>query len=153
MKLNNINDLLLCYDDANLLYEENYRAKGTVEIIKTVMDENKTYHYVLDGEVAGWISYRLVNDMSILQALYVKREYHGKQVSKELMDFYNNEILKSAVKYSVLSHLKIALWAEKFYKKVGYKDVLEREITNSEQVIEYINLKKRNYSTILIKKI
>lgn len=145
--------ILSCYDDANLLFDEQYRADGTIDIIRQVMQENDTYHYALDGEIAGWISFRQIDEMSILSAIYVKRKYQGKHVAKELMNFYFNKIDKNRVKFSVLSYLSNALWAEKFYRKAGYRNLLEVGSVNSQQVLKYADENQNSFSCVMIKEL
>lgn len=142
--LNNISELLLCYDDANLLFDEAYRAPGTEDIIRDVIQNNQVYHYSIEGEIVGFIGYKLKDTYAILNALYVKRQYHGKKVADELLTHIEEEI---DLDYLLTTYLNMAPWSDKFYRKKGFKDVAPV----NQGIMAYYESKKRPYSTTLIK--
>lgn len=144
-----IQGLLTCYDDANLLFSEESRASGTEKIIKDVLENNQVFHLEIAGEIIGWIAWRTEGSLSHLNALYVLRTYHGKGISDYLMNYYYQECVKSETDYSVLSYLNQAVWAKKYYEKQCYQ-MMDAEHTVFKN---YNKQHQTSYSSVMYKAI
>ncbi len=104
-----------------------------IEVVKRELaDENDWYFFIeVDNVPAGYL--RLKEDYSNfdlmkqwkaleLKRIYIDKEYHGKGLAQELMNFA--ETFAKENKYEVLW---LGVWehnnrAQKFYEKMGFKD-------------------------------
>ena len=141
-----IQGLLHCYDDANQLFPEEIRATGSEKIIEDVLKKNQVFHLEISGEIIGWIAWNTEMSLSHLNALYVLRAYHGKEISDYLMDFYYQKCIESEMNYSVLSYLNQAVWAKKYYKKQCYKMMDQQTIFK-----DYYKQHQTSYSSAMYK--
>jgi len=141
-----IHHLLACYDDANMLFDQVYRADGTEEIIESLLNQNDVYHFIVQGEIVAFIGFSEINDYTVLNALYVKRQYQGKKISDQLLDYMEGKI---KCKQIFVTYLNMALWAGKYYKKKGFVEVEDLEGS----LKAYYDSKVRPYSTTLIKEV
>ena len=99
--------------------------KSCEEFINTSFtDENKTYAIDIDGEYAGSISLKEINqkDKNAEFAISIREKYrgkgYGKKAIKMLLDIAFNELELNKVYLNVLSTNKRAI---ELYKSVGFK--------------------------------
>ena len=149
---NSDNDnLLRCYDNANELYLKDFRAPGTIQIMQDVLENNQTFHVLHNNHLIGWISFHKIGDISILQGLYVMSDWQGKGISNQLIEFYFKKCKKDKIKYSLLSYLNCAEWAENFYKKFDYQHINHIGNEINDVMRNFINKNQTKFSDVLYK--
>ncbi len=81
-----------------------------------------------NNQIAGYISYRVVDDKSELLNFLIHEKYRQKGYGKKLFDFVINELKSEGVKTLILEVRVSNERAIKFYESYGFKEVLT--ITN-----------------------
>ena len=112
---------------------EEYWNKSYDLVKNTYLPQSETYVYTENGDILGFIS---IINKEFIGALFIKREYQGKGIGKELIEFVKSH-------YDVLS---LAVYKENkdavnFYINRGFKSISEQlnEDTNEPEYIMSIN--------------
>lgn len=75
-----------------------------------------------DEEFMGWLRFNLFwDDIPFLNMLYFLEDYRGKGSGSQLVNFWENEMLKNKYKM-VLTSTQSNEQAQFFYRKIGYID-------------------------------
>jgi ribosomal-protein-alanine N-acetyltransferase len=91
-------------------------------------DFSRIYVIEENNQIAGYISYRVVDDKSELLNFLIHEKYRQKGYGKKLFDFVINELKSEGVKTLILEVRVSNERAIKFYESYGFKEVLT--ITN-----------------------
>lgn len=149
-----IQELIDIYDSANLLFESNLRASGTYDIFDKLTDDD-TFILYENNVPKAFISYQVHKSYINIKGLYVKLDCQKNGYGKILLryvenkDYFHKDILDNSPYNNVfiLSVLKNAVWAIKFYETNGYSEISDIQI--SELGLEEIHF--NNWSNVMIK--
>ncbi|MFY7743622.1 MAG: GNAT family N-acetyltransferase [Flavobacterium sp.] len=100
-------------------FEELYELWVKNSINKSFADE--VFVYLHETIIAGFVSYKVVDDYATIGLIAVSKAYQGKGIGKELLYKVENELVKK-----VINELRIPTQEENhhacgFYEKLGYK--------------------------------
>lgn len=103
----------------NRKFEELYELWVKNSINKSFADE--VFVYLHETIIAGFVSYKVVDDYATVGLIAVSKGYQGKGIGKELLYRVENELLKKGI-----NELRIPTQEENhqacgFYEKLGYK--------------------------------
>jgi GNAT superfamily N-acetyltransferase len=107
-------ELLKIYDDANLIFDENFRSPGLIDHFDEIINRDIIYGAFDNDELIGFMSFEECHDYVFIHAMYVLRSYQKLGIGKRLLNeinFYPSIYLKT---------LRNAPWAYNFYKKHGF---------------------------------
>jgi ribosomal protein S18 acetylase RimI-like enzyme len=119
-----------CTEDDMQQYLEQYYNLAQVEA--ELKDEHDLYFFAeADGVPVGYI--RFMEDYTgwqevkqwkslELKRLYVVKEFHGKKIAQQLMDYYINYATQHQYRCLWLGVWEFNMRAQKFYEKYGFKD-------------------------------
>lgn len=119
-----------CTEEDMQLYLEQYYNLPQVQA--ELSDERDMFFFAeVNGEPVGYI--RFMEDYSSwaevkkwksleLKRLYVIKEFHGKKIAQQLMDFYQDYAIKHQYKCLWLGVWEHNMRAQKFYGKYGFAD-------------------------------
>ena len=79
------------------------------------------YVYEFDKKVVAFINYSIIYDRAELNYLYVDREYRGKKIATELMEFFIVDIIDNNCLNATLEVSEKNVNAIKLYKNFGFE--------------------------------
>uniref|UniRef100_UPI00403F258A GNAT family N-acetyltransferase n=1 Tax=Candidatus Enterococcus willemsii TaxID=1857215 RepID=UPI00403F258A len=116
---------------------ENYQGK---QMIQEEID-NGVYYYQLyyDDQAVGYTAYQITADYLYLSKIYIKQEYRGHGLMRQIFDWYD----QLSKELSLKQHLRVNQGNElaiAVYKKRGFKQVREDIVDIGEgfQMVDYI---------------
>ncbi|MDE5974324.1 MAG: GNAT family N-acetyltransferase [Eubacterium sp.] len=83
---------------------------------------NRIIVLIIDGSFAGWLRWNLFwDEIPFMNMLYVLEEYRGKGYGAQLVEFWENEMIKLGYD-KVMTSSQANEFAQHFYRKLGYQD-------------------------------
>lgn len=106
-------------------YDQEHTEKESLEKLKKTHEKNNLHVAKLRGQVVGFIIFVLINNKNKKRAymdeLWIKSNYQGKGIGKELVKFFENFCKEKGVEVAdLISHREAN--AYEFYKKRGYSE-------------------------------
>lgn len=142
--------LLEMYDSGNELFNADDRTPGNREMFEEILSVDDVIIASMDNMEVGFISYNIKKDYTMIDSLYVLKNYQRQGVGKKLLDHCLNMGSDRQTKLYALKVLKIAHWAIAFYLNNGFK-IFE----SNSKVNQYNDILKgipeRNWSLLMYK--
>lgn len=89
---------------------------------KNLIENNQALTFYADGHFAGWLRYNLFwNEIPFMNMLYFLEEYRGKGYGSQMVQFWENEMVKLGYD-KVMTSSQANESAQHFYRKLGYQD-------------------------------
>jgi ribosomal protein S18 acetylase RimI-like enzyme len=116
-------------EDMTLFLQEYFNPERTQRELSN--PEGYYYFAMIDNKPVGYIcfmenydSFPLMKQWKALELnrLYVLKEYHGKGIAQQLMDFMLNYATEKAYEVVWLGVWEHNIRAQKFYRKYGFED-------------------------------
>lgn len=83
---------------------------------------NRIIVLIIDGSFAGWLRWNLFwDEIPFMNMLYLLEEYRGKGYGAQLVEFWENEMIKLGYD-KVMTSSQANEFAQHFYRKLGYQD-------------------------------
>jgi len=107
-------------DDKELLLSKDYHIKEDIWE-ESIRNKHQLIMFV-DGKFAGWLRYNLFwDEIPFMNMLYLIDTYRGKGFGTKLVNFWENEMIKSGYD-KVMTSSQANECARHFYRKLGYQD-------------------------------
>lgn len=82
--------------------------------------------YELENEIVGFINYSIIYDRAELDYIYVDKEYRGKKIASELLQFCLDDVTTSGCTNITLEVNENNTMGIGLYKKFGFQQVAKR---------------------------
>lgn len=93
----------------------------------SIDDFSKIYIYLLDNNIVGFINYSFIYERAELNYIYVVDKFRNNGIGIKLLDFFENDCVKSNIKNITLEVSEDNLPAIKLYIKKNFKTVSIRK--------------------------
>jgi ribosomal-protein-alanine N-acetyltransferase len=109
------------------ILEENFSNPWSDKLLKNKIPFLMQKILLIDGKIAGFAEFKVIEDEADLQIIAIKKEYQRKGYGKLFLSKLLKELKERGIEYIYLEVSEKNTNALHLYKKLGFKEMEKRE--------------------------
>lgn len=129
-----------CFQSANNIFSGNPQTAATEDDIIELLKTATFMVYELDDVIIAWIAFRYIEEIIVIEGLYVNINYQRKGFASRLLNDILSNYTGEKIHYCCLSSLKSAPWSNCFYEAHSFINYEKKKPSNTVVQIYFDNL-------------